>query len=409
MKVLLVGAGGQGAPCASILAHDKDVREVAVCDIDLGMAEKVVGKIGNSKLRALQLDAGNMDAVAAAAADKDVIVDLVSTDFTEIIMQAALKAGIHYVNSAFSRALWDFNLIQGKKPKLYDAFVEKGLTALLGCGMSAGYTNVIVRHYADQLDTMESVKIRLAKKDASVSDEEEILQPWNPGWSPRIAFMDFVNSTTMFEDGKYQTYEAPFSGIESWTFPEPIGAMQVALHAHEEAYSMPTTFAAKGLRHCNFKYYVNKQVAPLVALGFGSVSEVTVKGGTVNPLDVLLKLVPNPGQSFLADDPAAFEYKDRTKHVSIMIEIIGMKAGAPVKYLVTIPDMNKPRKQIYDLFGTTAVNVALPAIIGMKMIVEGAKKGVIFAEELDADRFIHLIRATGYPNRWQTICVPHER
>ena len=34
-KVLIVGAGAQGAPCASILARDKDVSEIVLGDIDL--------------------------------------------------------------------------------------------------------------------------------------------------------------------------------------------------------------------------------------------------------------------------------------------------------------------------------------------------------------------------------------
>jgi len=35
-KVLIVGAGAQGGPCASILARDKDVSEIVLSDIDFG-------------------------------------------------------------------------------------------------------------------------------------------------------------------------------------------------------------------------------------------------------------------------------------------------------------------------------------------------------------------------------------
>lgn len=400
MKVLLIGAGGQGAPCASILARDPDVSEVIIGDVNKEMAEKVVAKINRPHLRAMALNAANTEEVAQVAGQTDVIIDLVSTAFTIPIMKAALKAGVHYVNSAFSRELWDFDLQVGKKPLLFDEFEKKNLTALLGCGMSAGYTNVIARNYVDRMESVETIRVRLAKKDTSVSEEEEILQPWNPGWNPKIAFMDFVNSTTAFYEGSFATFEKPFSEIERCNFPEPVGEMLVALHAHEEPYSMPTTLAHKGLKNCDFKYYVNKQVAPMVALGFGREKEVEVDGVKVNPLNVLLSLVPNPGEAFLNDDPTSFEYKDQTKHVAILLEISGIEAGKPKTYHIYIPDMNKPRKKIYELFGTTQVNVALPAVIGMKMAVEGTKKGVIFSEELDPQRFIQLIQNTGYPNRW---------
>lgn len=400
MKILLIGAGGQGAPCASILARDLDVEKIVLGDINLKMAESVVNKIGSTKMTAIKLDAGKEKDIIDVAQGMDAIIDLVSTDFTEIIMKASLCANVHYINSAFSRDLWDFQLSVGKKPKMFDQFKEKNLTALLGCGMSAGYTNVIVKHYAEKMEKLKSVKIRLAKKDISIGEIEEIMQPWNPGWNPRIAFMDFVNSTTIFEEGEFKTYEKPFSGIEEWEFPEPVGKMHVALHAHEEPYSMPTTFADKGLEYCDFKYYVNKQVAPFVAMGIGKINEINVKGVMVNPLDVILSMVQNPGDAVLKDDPDTFAQKDSIKHVSIMIELIGTEKGVEKKHLILIPDMNKPRDKIYDLFGTTQVNVALPAVIGMKMAVEGTKKGVIFSEELNSERFIELIQNTGYPNRW---------
>ena len=402
MKILLIGAGGQGAPCASILSKDKDIEKILLADVNGDMARKVADKIGSDKITAIQMNAGNIDEIVSAAKGKDVIIDLISTSFTVNIMKAALMAGGHYVNSAFSRDIWDFELDQSKKPKLYDEFEQKGLSALLGCGMSAGYTNVLARKYIDKLDKVKSVKIRLAKKDTSVSELEEILEPWNPGWNPRIAFMDFVNSTTIFEDGQYKTYEKPFSQIETWKFPEPVGQMPVALHAHEEPYSMPMTLKDKGLEYCDFKYYVNKQIAPMVALGFGTVNNIEMHGVDINPLDVLLRMVPKPGDAFLSDDPSTFEYKDRYKHVSIMIQIIGQIDGKEKKYMITIPDMNKPRKKIYELFGTTSVNVALPTVIGAKMVYEGSKKGVIFSEELNPERFLELLENTGYPNKWET-------
>ena len=38
MKFLVVGAGGQGAPCASILSKDPEVSEIVLADINLELA-----------------------------------------------------------------------------------------------------------------------------------------------------------------------------------------------------------------------------------------------------------------------------------------------------------------------------------------------------------------------------------
>lgn len=45
-RLLIVGAGGQGAPCASILIRDKDVSEIVLSDINLDLVNKVKNKKG---------------------------------------------------------------------------------------------------------------------------------------------------------------------------------------------------------------------------------------------------------------------------------------------------------------------------------------------------------------------------
>ena len=51
MKVLIVGAGGQGGPCASILARDNTVEEIRLADLDLSVAQKVADKINSAKIK----------------------------------------------------------------------------------------------------------------------------------------------------------------------------------------------------------------------------------------------------------------------------------------------------------------------------------------------------------------------
>ena len=57
-KVLIVGAGAQGGPCASILSRDKDVSEIVLGDIDLELANEVKNKIKSDKITVVKLNAG---------------------------------------------------------------------------------------------------------------------------------------------------------------------------------------------------------------------------------------------------------------------------------------------------------------------------------------------------------------
>ena len=53
--VLIVGAGAQGGPCASILAGEEGVAKIRLGDIDLGVARKVADKISSPKIQGYHL------------------------------------------------------------------------------------------------------------------------------------------------------------------------------------------------------------------------------------------------------------------------------------------------------------------------------------------------------------------
>ena len=92
-------------------------------------------------------------------------------------------------------------------------------------------------------DTVDSIKMRVGK--ATILPNENsydwALRPWNPGWSPKQALIDCASPTYAMENRKYVKY-TPFSGLEDYEFPEPVGTLPVTHHSHEEIYSMPSTF-----------------------------------------------------------------------------------------------------------------------------------------------------------------------
>ncbi|MDR2088244.1 MAG: saccharopine dehydrogenase NADP-binding domain-containing protein [Clostridiales Family XIII bacterium] len=397
MKVLVVGAGGQGGPCASILARNSNVERILLTDLELQAAQKVAGKIGSDKIQTGKLDATDSAAVTAAAKGMDAVIDLVMPWMARHVMQGALQAGAHYVNTAFDVPFWD-ELAKGAALTLHREFQEANLTALLGMGMAPGFINVLIRQQTDRLDRVDSIKLRLAKGKTGGGPYDDIVSPWNPGWAPIQALKDCANEAICFEDGAYR-YMPPYSGIESWKFAEPIGEKLVSHHSHEEPYSLPRTIG-KGLRYCDFKYYVSHQPAALVSLGLTGEEEIDVKGVKVKPLDVCAALLPKAGNAFLEEDAGSFEYQDKHVFMDMVAEIKGQAAGRDVTLRISCPKMTAPAKRICELFGTSLVNVALPAVTGAERIVEGEKKGVIFAEELDPARYLEKLQATGYPYRW---------
>ncbi len=254
-------------------------------------------------------------------------------------MKAAFKADTNYVNTAWEEYLFEgfeeHDVRLGAKCKMHDDFEAKGLTAIMGCGMTSGYaSNVIARHYVDKLDSVESIKFRLAKKDTTIPTRKKSSMLGTPVGTPNKPYLilSFPHTNLLRQIHK----NGKFLLNRRFGVPEPIGKEMVSHHAHEEPFSIPHSFAEKGLKYCDFKYYVNKQIAPIIALGLGREEEIDVKGTKVSPLDVVLSFVPAPGDAFLNEDPAQFDYLDKTKIVSIMQEIKGKKDGKDITYLIHI-------------------------------------------------------------------------
>jgi len=399
-KVLVVGAGGQGGPCASILARDKGVSEVILGDIDLNLANKVKNKINSDKVTAIKLDAGKVEDIETAAKGVDAIINLTLLEFALNIMKAALKSGVPYVDSASGEPLWT-QLTKGQPLELDKEFKEADLTALIACGGTPGVTNVLTRYYCDKLDRVDEIRVRLGGKP--LEKPREVVSAWDPGWAPRVALTDYADSPGVFEDGKPTIYP-PFSGCEEYKFPDPVGPVLVCHHAHEESVTLPR-FIGKGLKYCDFKYPIDPIAGAFVKMGFAKPGAIDVKGVKVEPIDVLMKLVRHPVGTFLSETENSAKLPPKAVHFMV-IEIKGARSGGDVTYKLIRPSATPEETlRLYRTFGTTRIGVALSAIVGAKMCLEGdAPKGVIAPECLNPGNFLKLMADMGAPVRFSEVC-----
>ena len=107
MKVLIVGAGGQGGSCASILARQDNIEEIRIVDLKEETAKAIADHIGSDKVRTGTVNATDPDDVARAAEGVDVVVDMVMPWMVPYVMEGALKAKANYINTAFDVPFWD--------------------------------------------------------------------------------------------------------------------------------------------------------------------------------------------------------------------------------------------------------------------------------------------------------------
>jgi len=412
-KVLVVGAGVQGGACASILARDKDISEVVLADLDIDLANKVKTKIKSSKLNTMKVDAGKIEDIEKAAKGVDAIINLTLTAFDSNIMQAALRCGAHYVDTSFGEGsfsdIWATDnilaqMIEKRPLRLGKEFKEAGLTALLGCGASPGVFNVLARYVCDKLDTVDGIRLRFGRKPLVSSPE--VVKGWTPTWSPFRALWGYAVEPTIFEDGEYRKYPI-YSKCENYDFPDPVGTIPLVYHQHQEPISLPY-FIGKGIKYCDFKYTVDREVGALIKTGFASSEPVEVKGVKIAPRDVLLKLVPRPGDTFLTENEKTARLP-LTVAACGVIEVTGTKSGKKMEYKISFvpPLYSTPeeRLEIYRKFGATNIYVCLPAIVGAKMCMAGdAEKGVIGSECLEPIKFLEMMAQSGWPLKFAETC-----
>jgi len=413
MKVLVVGAGAQGGPCASILSRDKTVSKIILGDIDLGLANKVKDRLRSDKMSAVKLDAGDLADLERAAKGVDVIINLTLTAFDINIMKTALKVGAHYVDTSFGEpSLMDIRArdnilgqIIEKKPLILDhGFKEAGLTALVGCGASPGITNILAKYVCDKLDRVDEIRIRLGRK--SLAPSTEVVTAWEPTWSPFRALWGYAVEPTIFEDGQYKKYPI-YSGYEEYYFPEPVGMIPLVYHQHQEPITLPH-FIGKGLRYCDFKYTIDTRAGTLIKTGFASSDPVDVKGVRVAPIDVLMKIVRPPVDSFLGEDENTAKLPPKIVG-RLGIEVKGGKGAEGIEYKLVLPlslyETVEEKLDMYRRFGASNIYVALPAVVGAKMCVEGhAARGVIAAECLDPVKFLKMMAGMGAPVKFLEVC-----
>jgi saccharopine dehydrogenase (NAD+, L-lysine-forming) len=411
-KILLIGAGAQGGPCASILSRDKKISEIVLGDINLELAKKVSEKIGSEKITTVKLDASKTEEVEKAAKGADAVINLTLTAFDMNIMEATLRSGAHYIDTSFGepdlmdiRARDNFlSQIIEKRPLAYDKeYRGAGLTALLGCGVSPGTTNVIARYICDKMDRVEEIRIRYGGR--ALEESNEVVKAWTPTWSPFRALWGYSIDPTVFEEGHYSKFPI-FSSPEEYQFPDPVGPVLLSYHQHQEPITLPY-FIGKGIRYCDFKYPVDALVGAFVKMGLGSPEPIDVNGVKVAPRDVLLKLVRPPVNSFLAEDEANVS-KALDRLTLIVVEVNGTVDGAATTCSVVCPNSfyrtTEERLSVYNRLGTAITSVALPAVIGAKMCINGdADKGVLCAECLDPNMFFKIATEMGSPVKFHEV------
>ena len=116
-----------------------------------------------------------------------------------------------------------------------------------------------------------------------------------PSFSIWTTIEECLNPPIVWEDGRGWFTTEPFSGIETFDFPEGIGPVQCVNVEHEEVVLIPQKIDAKRV---NFKYGLGDQFITILKtihlLGMDRKESVDVQGIPVSPRDLLSASLPDP-------------------------------------------------------------------------------------------------------------------
>jgi len=328
LNVLVIGGGAAGQVICTHLSKARDLDLLKIADIDLKKLKAYEAWLKNDKVSVAKLNASNEDAVMRLARGVDVVVNALEPTYNLTVLNAAFRAKANYQDLAFGPPYETLDKELKQDPKWRKA----GLTAITGTGNSPGITNILASMGADELDTVEGIKIIVFSK---VDSTEPIST-----WSPATMIEDMMLPPTIYENAHFKEVP-PFSGEETYNFPDPVGPQKVCYHAHEEPHTLPR-FIGKGLSWVGFKYGVNRLMEDLLRIGLLSKEPVRVKGVTVAPVDVVIACYPKPvGAEELRAKIDAGIVKGWVGCDAV--EVWGKKAGKEihVTYHVRYPDIRE--------------------------------------------------------------------
>ena len=229
-RVTVLGGGGVvGSIAAETLASSGVFSEVVIADINIAQANRVVERLGQGNVSAIEFDAANPHSIRNSIAGSLVVLNCVGPyyKYGPIILKEVIELKINYVDVCD-------DLDATEKLLDMDGNARKaGISALIGMGSSPGIANLLVKFCADSLlDQVEVVDIYHAHGGEKVEGPAVVKH--------RIHSMKM--DIPMFLDGKFTTvklFEDSGKSLEEEVEFQDVGTYSVYAYPHPETITLP--------------------------------------------------------------------------------------------------------------------------------------------------------------------------
>jgi saccharopine dehydrogenase-like NADP-dependent oxidoreductase len=353
MKIVVLGAGLVGAPMARDLAADRE-NMVTVADISQNALHQLASIDG---IHTVQADLSDGDAVGRILAPADMVINAVPGFMGFAALQTIIEAGKNVVDIAFFP----------EDPFPLDGLArEKGVTAVVDCGVAPGMSNMLVGCGHSRLDRTDSAIIYVGGLPEIRSWPFE----YKAVFSPVDVIEEYVRPAVYMENGHLVTRPA-LSDPELIDFPG-IGTLEA--FNTDGVRSLYKTLEIPTIKEKTLRYpgHIDK-IRLLREAGFFSTDPVDIGDVKVRPLDMTAKLLFPMWQ--LAPEEVDFTI--------MKIIVKGEKDGRPKAYTWTLFDRRNPSTGVHSMARTTGYTATVTA----RLIAQGrfTQTGIIAPERIGMD------------------------
>jgi saccharopine dehydrogenase (NAD+, L-lysine forming) len=375
--VVQIGCGAVGQVIARHLAESSAIRELVLADLDGPLAQRVASALPGSRARGVAIDAGDAAAVTSLVRGADVLVNATVPRFNRTLMAAAREGRVAYIDLASASS----------DPFVDDAkWKAAGVPAIIGMGEDPGLSNVFARYGADQMDSVDAIRIR----DGDTASSPEF--PFICLFSPETFIGETLTSSRIWKNGTY-TSVPPFGGFENYPFPSPVGPQPVYEVDHEEVDTLPR-FIGKGVQYVDFKLALDDRTVRILQ----TFQDLQIFGNDrpdrVAARKAILNVIPKPADLTGKVDGSA----------ALVVEVDGMEDGNPRRVRLSTLISHPEAATKYGATGT-AYLTGTGGAVGALLLATGKIQapGMHSPETLDPAPFLPLLSERGVALREEVL------
>jgi lysine 6-dehydrogenase len=307
MRIIVLGAGRVGSAMAIDLVKDPQF-DVTAVDRSTESLEKLST---NHKINLEEVDLTNKIKLKKLISGYDLVIDAVPGFMGFDTFKTVINSGKDIIDIAFFP----------ENPFLLDQIAkDRGVTAIMDCGVAPGMSNLLVGYVDHLLDKTESAMIYVG----GLPTVRQWPYDYKAVFSPIDVIEEYTRPARYVENGNLVVREA-LSDPEFLEFPE-IGTLEA--FNTDGLRTLIETIDAPNMKEKTLRYpgHIEK-MAILRESGFFSQEKIEIEGIKIRPLDFTAKLLF-----------PLWELKQDEEDITVMkIEIIGQRK-------------NKKLRCNYDLF-----------------------------------------------------------